>query len=106
MRAGTSELHLTGLEQSLLYLLAANAGRVMTREEILDNLWGVDFVADSNVVDRHVRHLRVQLQNDARRPRFIATVAGKGYRFLPVSSDPQYTPEGTPYETANSRARR
>ena len=39
VRAGTSELHLTSLEQSLLYPLAANAGRVVTREEILDTLW-------------------------------------------------------------------
>ena len=42
VQVGTSELHLTSLEQSLLYLLAANAGRVVTREEILDSLWGTD----------------------------------------------------------------
>jgi two-component system alkaline phosphatase synthesis response regulator PhoP len=84
VRAGTSELHLTSLEQSLLYLLAANAGRVVTREEILDTLWGVDYVAESNVVDRHIRNLRARLQNDWRQPRFIATVPGRGYRFLPT----------------------
>src|SRR5690349_9366896 len=56
VRAGTSELHLTGLEQNLLYLLAANAGRLLTRDEILDALWGVDVLADSNVVDRHIRN--------------------------------------------------
>jgi DNA-binding response OmpR family regulator len=84
VRAGSSEIHLTALEQSLLYLLAANAGRVVTRDEILDALWGADFVAESNVVDRHVRGLRVKLQNDWHRPRFIATVPGHGYRFLPV----------------------
>src|SRR5207248_898110 len=93
VRVGGHDVHLSPLEQGLLYLLAANAGRVMTREEILDNLWGVDFVADSNVVDRHVRHLRVQLQNDARRPRFIATVAGKGYRFVPTASDATDVPD-------------
>ena len=84
VRAGTSELHLTSLEQSLLYLLAANAGRIVTREEILDTLWGTDYVAESNVVDRQIRNLRSRLQNDWRRPRFIATVPGKGYRFLPT----------------------
>ena len=88
VRAGSSELHLTGLEQSLLYLLAANAGRVVTRDEILDALWGVDYAAESNVVDRHVRSLRAKLQNDWRKPRFIATVPGKGYRFIPTFSDP------------------
>lgn len=84
VRAGTSELHLTSLEQSLLYLLAANAGRVVSREEILDTLWGVDYVAESNVVDRQIRNLRARLQNDWREPRFIATVPGRGYRFLPT----------------------
>jgi DNA-binding response OmpR family regulator len=82
VRAGTSELHLTSLEQSLLYLLAANAGRVVTREEILDALWGVDYVAESNIVDRQIRNLRARLQDDWREPRFIATVPGRGYRFL------------------------
>jgi DNA-binding response OmpR family regulator len=83
-RAGTSELHLTSLEQSLLYLLAANAGRVVTREEILDTLWGVDYVAESNVVDRQIRNLRARLRDDWRQPRFIATVPGRGYRFIPT----------------------
>jgi DNA-binding response OmpR family regulator len=87
VHSGTSELHLTSLEQSLLYLLAANAGRVVTREEILDTLWGVDYVAESNVVDRQIRNLRARLQDDWRQPRFIATVPGRGYRFLPTFSD-------------------
>jgi DNA-binding response OmpR family regulator len=84
VRSGSIELHLTSLEQSLLYLLAANAGRLVTREQILDNLWGVDYAAESNVVDRHVRNLRTKLHDDWRRPRFIATVPGRGYRFLPA----------------------
>ena len=92
VRAGTSELHLTGLEQSLLYLLAARAGQVVTRDEILDALWGVDYVSESNVVDRHVRNLRAKLQNDWRKPRFIATVPGKGYRFIPTFSDSEHAP--------------
>jgi DNA-binding response OmpR family regulator len=93
VRAGTSELHLTGLEQSLLYLLAARAGQVVTRDEIIDTLWGVDYVSESNVVDRHVRNLRAKLQNDWRKPRFIATVPGKGYRFIPTFSDPERASE-------------
>jgi DNA-binding response OmpR family regulator len=87
VRAGTSGLRLTPLEQSLLYLLAANAGRVVTREEILDTLWGVDYVAESNVVDRQIRNLRALLEDDFRQPRFIATVPGRGYRFLPTFTD-------------------
>jgi DNA-binding response OmpR family regulator len=87
VRAGDTELHLTPLEQSLLYLLAANAGRVLGRDEILDYLWGADYVAESNVVDRHIRNLRIKLQNHSRRARYIATVPGRGYRFEPASPD-------------------
>jgi DNA-binding response OmpR family regulator len=89
IRAGTSDLRLTPLEQSLLYILAANAGRVLTRDEIMDALWGVDYVAESNTIDRHVRNLRAKLQNDWRKPRFIATEAGRGYRFIPTFTEPQ-----------------
>ena len=96
VRAGSSEIHLTGLEQALLYLLAANAGQVLTREEILDTLWGVDHVAESNVVDRHVRSLRIKLQNDWRRPRFIATVPNRGYRFIPTLDDAADARRSTP----------
>ncbi len=88
VRAGGTELHLTSLEQSLLYLLAANADRLLTRDEILDRLWGADYVAESNVVDRHIRNLRAKLQNHSRRPRYIVTVPGRGYRFLVHSPDP------------------
>jgi DNA-binding response OmpR family regulator len=84
VRAGTSTVHLSGIEQSLLYLLASRSGRVVTRDEILDAIWGTDFVAESNVVDRHIRSLRSKLQNDYRHPRFIATVPGRGYRFIPT----------------------
>jgi DNA-binding response OmpR family regulator len=80
--AGEHELHLTSLEQALLYLLAANAGSILTREQILDALWGTDFVIESNVVDRHVRALRAKLQNDWHKPRYIETVPGAGYRFV------------------------
>lgn len=87
--AGDSEIHLSGIEQSLLYVLASRSGRVVTREEIIDAVWGTDFVAESNIVDRHIRSLRIKLQNDYRNPRFIATVPGEGYRFIPT-----YTNEG------------
>ena len=84
VRTGDSVIHLSGIEQSLLYLLASRGGRVVTRDEILDAIWGTDFVAESNIVDRHIRSLRIKLQNDYRHPRFIATVPGRGYRFIPT----------------------
>jgi Response regulators consisting of a CheY-like receiver domain and a winged-helix DNA-binding domain len=94
VRAGNSVIHLTGIEQSLLYLLASRGGRVVTRDEIMDVVWGTDFVAESNVVDRHVRSLRIKLQNDYRQPRFIATVPGRGYRFIPTFSNLGWAGQG------------
>jgi len=82
VKSGAVKLHLTAMEQALLYLLASNPGRTMDRESILDAIWGSDYVADSNLVDRHVRNLRVKLKDSWKRPRFISTVPGKGYRFV------------------------
>ncbi len=76
------DLHLTSVEQSLLYLLAANAGQLLSRDEILDQLWGADYVVESNVVDRHIHNLRVKLQDGWQQPRYIATIPGRGYRFV------------------------
>ena len=100
VRAGSSVVHLSGIEQSLLYLLASRGGRVVTREEILDAIWGTDFVAESNIVDRHIRSLRIKLQNDYRHPRFIATIPGAGYRFVPTFSNSGW--DGAP--TTSARA--
>jgi DNA-binding winged helix-turn-helix (wHTH) protein len=55
-------------------------------------------VAESNIVDRHVRSLRIKLQNGYRRPRFIATVPGRGYRFLPTFSNAGWDGEPEPGE--------
>lgn len=99
VRTGNSIIHLTGIEQNLLYLLASRNGQVVSREEILDAVWGTDFVADSNVVDRHIRSLRSKLQNDYRHPRFIATVPGRGYRFIPT-----FTNQGWNSETESEPA--
>jgi DNA-binding response OmpR family regulator len=83
--ASERDVHLSSLDQALLYLLAANAGTVLTREQILDALWGTDFVSESKVVDWHVRALRTKLQDDWHKPRYIETVPGTGYRFVPAS---------------------
>ncbi len=83
VRVGGKALDLTPIEQTLLYLLAANAGEVLTRETLLQSIWGTEFEIESNVVDRHIRGLRVKLGDDWRKPRYIETVPGKGYRFKP-----------------------
>jgi DNA-binding response OmpR family regulator len=87
VNAGDSIVRLSGIEQSLLYLLASREGQVVTRKEILHAIWGADIVGESNIVDRHIRSLRIKLQDDYRHPRFIATVPGEGYRFIPTFSN-------------------
>jgi DNA-binding response OmpR family regulator len=78
---GGQGLDLTPIQQTLLYLLAANAGKVLSREDLLATIWGGELEIESNVVDRHIRELRVKLDDDWRTPRFIETVPGAGYRF-------------------------
>jgi len=78
---GGRVLNLTPIQQTLLYLLAANAGRSLSREDLLATIWGGEFEIESNVVDRHIRELRVKLGDEWRAPRFIETVPGAGYRF-------------------------
>jgi DNA-binding response OmpR family regulator len=82
VKVGQHRPVLTAMEQALLYLLASNPGQTLGRQEILDALWGEDYAAGSNVVDRHIRNLRLKLKDDWKKPRFIRTVPGKGYRFL------------------------
>jgi DNA-binding response OmpR family regulator len=78
---GGRALNLTPIQQTLLYLLAANAGKALSREDLLATIWGGEFEIESNVVDRHIRELRVKLGDEWRAPRFIETVPGAGYRF-------------------------
>jgi DNA-binding response OmpR family regulator len=78
-RVDGADVDLTPLQFSFLYLLASRVGQIVTRDQILDALWGADHAPASNVVDSLVRTLRARLGDDFRRPRFIATLAGRGY---------------------------
>lgn len=98
VRIGSLVVLLSPLEQCLLYLLASQAGRAISRNEILDVVWGPDFGPESNVVDRHISSLRIKLQDDYRDPRFIATVPGKGYRFIPAFSNVGWRSSSPPDE--------
>lgn len=79
VRVNGVELRLTALEQRLLYLLASHVDRVLTRDEILDSIWGIDYIAESNVVDRHIHNLRTKLEAGRCCSHYIATVHGQGY---------------------------
>jgi two-component system alkaline phosphatase synthesis response regulator PhoP len=89
VRIKQREIRLTARAQSLLFLLAANVGRILSRERILDAVWGVDYIADSNVVEAQIRLLRLHLGDDARSPRYIETVPGQGYRFIAPETPPR-----------------
>jgi two-component system, OmpR family, KDP operon response regulator KdpE len=86
VRARGAALRLTPMELGLMYLLAANPGRVLTREEILDTLWGPENGVRARAVDHQIRNLRARLQAAGPQPRYISTVTGRGYRFLPAGA--------------------
>src|SRR5439155_5022034 len=74
-------VQLTYVEFELLRTLASHAGRVYTREQLLQALWGGSDYREPRTIDVHVRHLREKLERDPREPEFILTVRGVGYRF-------------------------
>ena len=68
-------------EFTLLELLVRNAGRVLTRDLIIDRVWGSDYVGDTKTLDVHIKRLRSRIETDARQPQLILTVRGVGYKF-------------------------
>jgi DNA-binding response OmpR family regulator len=74
-------VQLTYVEFELLRTLAANPGRVFSRRQLLEALWGDSAYREPRTIDVHVRHLREKLEHDASEPEFILTVRGAGYRF-------------------------
>jgi two-component system response regulator RegX3 len=68
-------------EFDLLELLLRNAGRVLTRGQLIDRVWGADYVGDTKTLDVHVKRLRAKLEPDPANPRYLLTVRGLGYKF-------------------------
>ncbi|HLW45253.1 MAG TPA: response regulator transcription factor [Acidimicrobiales bacterium] len=75
------EVHLRRKEFELLALLVENAGRVLTRDVLIDRVWGSDYIGDTKTLDVHVKRLRSRIEQDPSRPVLITTVRGVGYRF-------------------------
>jgi DNA-binding response OmpR family regulator len=73
---------LTTTEFEILSALARDPGVVISRQALLDTIWGIDFVGDDHLVDVHVANLRRKLGDDADAPRFVETVRGAGYRLV------------------------
>jgi two-component system response regulator RegX3 len=68
-------------EFDLLELLLRNAGRVLTRGQLIDRVWGADYVGDTKTLDVHVKRLRAKIEPDPSNPRHLVTVRGLGYKF-------------------------
>jgi TolB-like protein/Flp pilus assembly protein TadD len=86
------------IPMELLSLLTRNPGRLVQREEVVEHIWGKDHFLDDSSVNTAVRKLRVALEDNADRPKFIETVTGKGYRFI-GSLDAGTLPAATPVNT-------
>jgi two-component system, OmpR family, response regulator RegX3 len=84
-------------EFELLEMLLRNAGRVLTRRQLIDRVWGNDYIGDSKTLDVHVRRLRAKIEPDPANPRYIVTVRGLGYKFEtaePASTGVSVDPAG------------
>ena len=79
LRAG-EPISLTKTEFNLLSELATNAGIVLSREHLLERVWGYDYFGDTRLVDAHIRRLRTKVEKDAGNPETIVTVRGLGYK--------------------------
>jgi two-component system response regulator RegX3 len=76
-----AQLALPLKEFELLELLLRNCGRVLTRGQLIERVWGADYVGDTRTLDVHVKRLRAKIESDPARPRHLLTVRGLGYRF-------------------------
>jgi len=74
-------LNLTPIEFDLLHALARHRGRVLSREQLIEQVWGYDYYGDERVVDVHIGRLRKKVEDDPAHPTLIVTVRGVGYRF-------------------------
>jgi len=72
---------LTSIEFNLLYALARHHGRVLSREQLIEQVWGYDYYGDDRVVDVHLGRVRKKIEDDPEHPQVIVTVRGAGYRF-------------------------
>ncbi len=83
------EIKLRKKEFALLRLLLENPGRVLTREVLIDRVWGNDYVGDTKTLDVHIKRLRSLVEDDPKNPVHITTVRGVGYRFESTSRAPR-----------------
>ena len=78
---GNQNVELTLKEFELLKLLIKNKGNILTRELLLDKIWGYEYIGETRTVDVHIRHLRKKIESDDKNPQYIQTIRGVGYKF-------------------------
>ncbi|HLI15943.1 MAG TPA: response regulator transcription factor [Acidimicrobiales bacterium] len=83
VRLAGEEVHLTRTEFLLLCELAAHAGKVLSREQLLERVWSYDYFGDGRLVDVHIRRLRTKVELDPANPTHVLTVRGLGYKLAP-----------------------
>ena len=83
VRVSGTEAYLTKTEFRLLVELASNPGRILSREVLLERVWGLGYFGDGRLVDVHVRRLRTKIEPDPANPRHVVTVRGLGYKLQP-----------------------
>ena len=81
---GGTQIQLPLKEFELLEMLLRNVGRVLTRVQLIDRVWGSDYVGDTKTLDVHIKRLRAKIEEDSSSPKYIVTVRGLGYKFEPV----------------------
>ena len=79
-----NKIDLTLKEFELLQILIKNKGKILTRETLLDKIWGYEYIGETRTVDVHIRYIRKKIEEDDKNPRFIETIRGVGYRFNPA----------------------
>ena len=77
------KLDLTLKEFELLEILIRNKGKILTRDTLLDKIWGYEYIGETRTVDVHIRYLRKKIELDDKNPKLIETIRGVGYRFNP-----------------------
>ena len=77
------KLDLTLKEFELLEILIRNKGKILTRDTLLDKIWGYEYIGETRTVDVHIRYLRKKIEVDDKNPKLIETIRGVGYRFNP-----------------------
>jgi DNA-binding response OmpR family regulator len=87
LRSGGRPITLSAREYDLLLLLAERAGQAVTRQYILDRIWGPDFVGDLGALDVYIRALRKKIEPDPDHPTYVRTLRGVGYRFEATEDD-------------------